>query len=171
MSWKSQCWWQEKCVVLPGCNGWFGVPVSTHLWWRSIKAIDCQISPLKKGKSQVSFTSHRVGTHNLTIVSTSTRKLNIAKIQVIYPLLHEVYRRETYMQILREPWSVAIAKEGQLVVCEKGATVLLCAPLKAWRSTPSAVSAPVVPRRSQSSSCAAWVSHMITIYCNCDWQW
>ena len=45
------------------------------------QAIDCQISPLKKGKYEVSFTPHRVGTHNLTIVSASTRKMNIAKLK------------------------------------------------------------------------------------------
>ena len=69
---------------------------------------------------QVSFTPHRVGTHNLTIVSASTKKMNIAKIQVMSPLLRRS-RRETCMQVVREPRSVAIAKEGHLVVCEKGA--------------------------------------------------
>ena len=84
------------------------------------QAIECQISPLKKGKYQVSFTPHRVGTHNLTIVSKSTEKLNISVIQVNSPFLMGS-RRQTCMQVLRKPRSVAITKEGQFVVCEKGA--------------------------------------------------
>ena len=69
------------------------------------QAIDCQISPLKKGKYQVSFTPSRVGTHNLTIVSASTKKMNIAKIQVMSSHLRRS-RNETCMQVLREPRSV-----------------------------------------------------------------
>ena len=83
------------------------------------QAIECQISPLKKGKYQISFTPHRVGTHNLTIVSTLTKK-TIAKIQVNSPFLRGC-RRQMCKQVLRKPRSVAITKEGQLVVFEKGA--------------------------------------------------
>ena len=38
------------------------------------QAIKCQISPLKKGKYQVSFTPHRVGTHNLMTLLASAHK-------------------------------------------------------------------------------------------------
>ena len=84
------------------------------------QAIECQISPLKKGKYQVSFTPHRVGTHNLTIVHASTKKMNISEIQVNSPFLRG-FRRQFCKQVLRKPRSVAITKEGQLVVCERGA--------------------------------------------------
>ena len=84
------------------------------------QAIECQISQLKKGKYQVSFTPHRVGIYNLTIVSASTKKLNISEIQVDSPFLRGS-RRQTCIQVLRKPRSVAITKEGQLVVCERGA--------------------------------------------------
>ena len=90
------------------------------------QAIECQISPLKKGKYQVSFTPHRVGTHNLTIVSASTKKVDISEIQINSPLLRGS-RKQTCKLVLRKPQSVAIAKEGQLVVCEKGSDcVIVC---------------------------------------------
>ena len=49
--------------------------------------------------------------------------MNIAEIQVMSPLLRKS-RRESCMQVLRKPHSVAITKEGQLVVCEKGANCI-----------------------------------------------
>ena len=85
------------------------------------QAIKCQISPLKKGKYQVSFTPHRVGTHNLTTtLSASTKKMDIFEIQVNSPFLRGS-RRQICKQVLRKPRSVAITKEGQLVVFERGA--------------------------------------------------
>ena len=84
------------------------------------QAIECQITPLKEGKHQVSFTPHRVGTHNLTIVSASIKKKNISEIQVNSPFLRGS-RRLICKRVLRKPRSVAITKEGQLVVCERGA--------------------------------------------------
>ena len=84
------------------------------------QAIECQISPLKRGKYQVSFTPHRVGTHNLMIFSASTKKRNIIEIQVNSPFL-KGSQRQICKLVLRKPRSVAITKEGQLVVYEKGA--------------------------------------------------
>ena len=70
--------------------------VPTHDEGQAIKVL------LKKGKYQISFTPHRVGTHNLTIISTSTKKMDISEIQINSPLLRGS-RQQTCKQVLRKP--------------------------------------------------------------------
>ena len=129
------------------------------------QAIECQISPFKNSKYQVSFTPHQVGTHNLTLVSASTKKMNIAEIQVTSPLLRKS-RKESCMQVLKKLRSVAIAKEGQLVVCEKGADCITVRTTERVKiNTICSISSSASKKKSrQSSSRSVCVSHMIITF-------